>query len=71
VTQDQLLRQLKPLTVQPQWKILEEYLDLLIDQQLSGLTNTTSWEDTKYLQGRTSALKAVRSLSNTIQAMDR
>jgi hypothetical protein len=71
VTQDQLLRQLKPLTVYPQWEVLEKYLDLLTDQHLSALTNTTSWEDTKYLQGRIASIKAIKSLPSTIQSMDR
>ncbi len=67
---DQLLRKLKYLTVQPQWETLDEYLGLIIEEQLGALTNSTSWEDAKETQGRIKALRAIRTLPTVIQSMD-
>jgi hypothetical protein len=67
---DLLLKQLKPLIVSPQWEVLVEYLDLLINQNLSALVGATSWEQTKETQGKVKAFKSVKALPDTIRALE-
>lgn len=68
--QVKLLKELKPLIVQPQWKALDMYLELLIESQLSGLVNSTDWTEAKEIQGRIKAYKSIRSLPDTIRKME-
>lgn len=68
---NQLLSAINPLTVHPHWKYMEEYLDTLIDQDLSQLLGCTSWDQAKETQGRIKAYKAIRALSETVNAAKR
>ena len=68
---NQLLSAINPLTVHPHWKYLEEYLDTLIEHDLDLLLGCTSWDQAKETQGRIKAYKAIRTLSETVNAAKR
>lgn len=68
---NQLLSNLNPLVVHPQWPCMVEYLDSIIEQSLDQLTGCTSWEQAKEIQGRIKALRAIRALQDTVFAEKR
>ncbi len=68
---NQLLSAINPLTDHPHWKYMVEYLDTLIEHDLSQLLGCTSWEQAKEIQGRIKAYKAIRTLQETVNATKR